>query len=338
MRDLKIILIGALWLFVSVDHLAAQNSPSISSVDRTRLAEAFDLAEAVGDSIWKNWHEAPFAVLLVTPDYEFLVRHPAPSPGFIRTGYDSLLESEVFYRKRTQPLNFLATFPAIAGSLIPVIVVGQAQNTSAKTSTPWVVSLLHEHFHQWQMSQPDYYEQVDDLGLSRGDQTGMWMLNFPFPYDSSLVQSSFADLSNLLRKAVQTSKMQRDTHVETYLAAREKFRRLLNPDEFKYFSFQLWQEGMARYTEYHIARLAASHFRVSGRFRALLDYTPFADVANSIHHTIMERLQKARLAESRREVFYPFGAAEGLLLDYLNPDWRRFYLEEKFRPERYFNK
>ena len=151
----------------------AQDKPSIPDSDRTRLVEAFNLGDSIGDIVWRDWNKAPFALLLVTPEYEFLIRHPKPSADFTPLGYDALLRSDVYFRKRTQRTDFLATFPAISGSMISTIVVGQAENTSTKTSTPWVVTLLHEHFHQLQYSQPNYYADVNALGLSHGDQTGM---------------------------------------------------------------------------------------------------------------------------------------------------------------------
>ena len=134
-----------------------EQSPKISATDRTRLAEAFRLADRLGDRIWPGWNKAPFAVLLVTPEHEFLIRHPLPSPDFEKIGFDKELDSDVFFRKRTMSPGFLATFPAIRGSMVSTIVVGQAENTWVKTSTPWVVTLLHEHFHQLQDSQPNFY-------------------------------------------------------------------------------------------------------------------------------------------------------------------------------------
>lgn len=88
----------------------AQDKPSLSQIDRVRLAEAFRLGETLGNRIWKGWDQAPFAVLLVAPEYEFLIRHDQPSEDFKLVGYDSLLKSNVYYRKRTQPPNLLATF------------------------------------------------------------------------------------------------------------------------------------------------------------------------------------------------------------------------------------
>src|SRR6266478_780488 len=46
-----------------------QDKPSLSEVDRIRLAEAFRLGESLGNRVWKDWDKAPFAVLLVTPEY-----------------------------------------------------------------------------------------------------------------------------------------------------------------------------------------------------------------------------------------------------------------------------
>src|SRR5207245_5353355 len=96
--------------------------PSISATDRIRLAEAFRLADGIGNDVWPNWSKAPFAVLLVTPDYEFLIRHPKPSDDFAKLTYDPILKSDVYYRKRTFPKTFLATFPTISGSMISTIV------------------------------------------------------------------------------------------------------------------------------------------------------------------------------------------------------------------------
>ncbi len=145
----------------------AVTAPAMAEIDRVRLREVFRLGDSIGDRIWPGWSKAPFAVLLITPDYEFLLRHPKPSADFTSLGYDKMLKSDVYYRKRVFPTHYLATFPAISGSMISTIVVGQAENTSAKASSPWVITVLHEHFHQLQDSQPNFYAQVNALNLAR---------------------------------------------------------------------------------------------------------------------------------------------------------------------------
>ena len=81
---------------------------------------------------------------------------------------------------------------------MPTIVVGQAANTQFKTSPRWAITLLHEHFHQLQDTQPRYFAGVDSLGLARGDQTGMWMLNYAFPYAAAEVKEQFSVLCKSL--------------------------------------------------------------------------------------------------------------------------------------------
>ena len=319
-----VVLVGILHVQIAV----AQGTPALSAIDRTRLAETFGLAERVEDRIWPNWSKAPFAVLLVTPEYEFLIRHPKPSSDFTSLGYDSVLKSNVYYRRRTYPPHFLATFPAVGG--ISTIVVGQAENTTAKTSTPWVVTLLHEHFHQLQDSQPNFYADVNALNLSHGDQTGMWMLNYAFPYERDDVQKQFERMSLALAAALTSPRPGRGSNVEAYLQARRKFQELVSADDNKYWEFQLWKEGIARYTEYQSAHLAAAAYRPSKEFRALQDYRLYREVARELRDGIMRQLQTQKLAESKREVVYSFGAAEGLLLDQISPHWKQKYFVKKF--------
>ncbi len=317
--------------------LSQEKSSALAPADRVRLAEAFRLADALQDRLWKGWSKAPFAILLVTPEHEFLVRHPKPSADFALVAYDSLLKSNVFVRKRVFRPDSLATFPAIQGSIVSTVVMGQAENTAKKTSTPWVVTVLHEHFHQLQNSQPTYYEDVAALQLSRGDQTGMWMLNFPFPYKSPEVAKQFETLNRQLAVALQTtSKRQFRGQLKTYLQARRQFEKMLSPDDFRYFSFQVWQEGIARHTEYRIAELAAKRYKPSREFLALKDYEPFSKVAAELKRSLINELSTLKLADYQRTAFYPFGAGEGLLLDKVKPNWRDNYFSQKFFVERYF--
>src|SRR5579883_598552 len=121
-KKMKIKLTAFVALLLCVHSVMAQQKPSIPDIDRTRIAEAYRLSEAVGDRIWEGWSKIPFAVILITPDYEFLIRHPQPSKDFVSLGYDALLKSEVYFRKRVFPTSLLATFPAINGSMTPTIV------------------------------------------------------------------------------------------------------------------------------------------------------------------------------------------------------------------------
>ena len=178
------------------------NRPSaMPDGDRIRLAEAYRLAAAIGDGLWPGWGRVPFATVLVAGENEYFVRHPHPPAGASPLGRDALLGSDVFVRPRSFSPGFLATFP-VEG--ISTVVVGTADATGAKSPTDWVVTLLHEHFHQLQEAQPGFYEKTAALGLARGDTTGMWMLNFPFAYDAAPVQAAYAAAAAALRQALES--------------------------------------------------------------------------------------------------------------------------------------
>jgi hypothetical protein len=299
--------------------------PRIPEADRIRLAEAFRLAGAIGERIWPGWAGVPFAVVLVTPEVEFFIRHGAPPSNTREIGWDTLLGSEIHARPRTFPTGFLATFP-IGG--VSTVVVGQPENTAATSPTDWVVTLLHEHFHQLQEAQPGFYAKVAALGLSRGDETGMWMLNFPFPYDAPAVAKSYDAAAQALRAVLGGAE------AGTFLSARTRFRESLrrDGDDLKYLDFQLWKEGVARYTQVRAARFAGSTDRYgpSPAFAALPGYVTYSALARDLEETILDELAKLTLTEDRRVVFYPYGAGEALLLDRLRPCWRDQYFANMF--------
>jgi hypothetical protein len=315
----------------------AVDTPKLSQTDRVRLSEAFRVGEKLSNKIWDNWNQIPFGVLLVTPENEFLIRHPKPSKDFGLINTDALLKSDVFWRQRMFNPGFLATFPAVGG--VSTIVVGQAENTTRKTSTPWVITLLHEHFHQLQDSQPGIYQEIDRLDLSGGDQTGMWMLNYPFPYADETVGKNFESLCLQLADLIETeNKSDFQNKLSKYLAARKQFEQSLKPADYKYFSFQLWKEGVARYTEYKIAAVAANVYKPTREFERLKDYQTYRQTADEIRGRIITELKTLELKKFERVAFYPFGAGEALLLDKANPNWKKRYLSEKFFIEKYFEK
>jgi hypothetical protein len=303
--------------------------------DRVRIAEAIRVAEQFGDTVWPGYLDAPFAVLLVTPETEFLVYHSDPSEDFVPLGYDSLLASDVYCRDRVFEVRLLASFPAVSG--VPTIVIGQPHNTDASHSTRWVSTMLHEHFHQWQQSQPDYYPATDSLGLADKDTTGMWMLNYPFPYDSTVVGESFEVMCRRLWEALEgMDETDFRARVDAYLDARREFRDVLAEDDYAYFSFQVWQEGLARYTEYKLASLAGAGYAPTAAFALLPDVTSFAVDAERIRDHIAAELLRVVLKQSRRTAFYHVGGAEGIILDRVNPGWRQYYFTHKFYTDKYF--
>lgn len=217
------------------------------------------------------------------------------------------------------------------------VVIGEAENTIFKTSTRWVIIVLHEHFHQLQYSQPKYKSDVAGLNITGMDAAGMWMLNFPFPYTSPEVRQQVSMVSKLLAQAIQASAKDIPAKLTAYFQARQQLQRMLTPDEYKYFSFQLWQEGIARYTEYRVAEWAAENYTTSKEFEVLPDYVPYKVVAASIHdNEIIGGLSQLDLASWQRVVFYTLGAGEALLLDKIGTHWQQRIFTEPFFIDKYF--
>src|SRR5262249_42763120 len=106
------IVIGLATLLL-VNAATANNKPKLSTTDRVRLAEAFRLADSLGNRLWPGWDRAPFAVLLITPQHEFLVRHPSPSKDFASLGKDCIVRLTGCYSPVSPASHFSKRVPRL---------------------------------------------------------------------------------------------------------------------------------------------------------------------------------------------------------------------------------
>jgi hypothetical protein len=302
--------------------------PQLPNKDAVRIHEFYRLRSDIAEQVWPNWANTPAPLLLVTNETEFLTHHPATPSDFKK------IADDLYARPRQFPTNLLATFPAFGPP--SVIVIGEAERTEAKTSTPWLITLMHEHFHQLQDSQPGFFEALKELGLAHGDETGMWMLNFPFPYDKPELVRGFAQLRDLLLAALnETNEKEFRLLAQRYVAERRKFFAQLSVDDGKYLSFQLWREGIARYIQIKSTE-AAAHYRSTPEYTALADYESFESYAKKARSDNLNELKHANLAKEKRLIVYAYGACEGFLLDRFDAKWREGYFRHPFTLDPYF--
>ena len=160
--------------------------------------------------------------------------------------------------------------------------------------------------------------------------TGMWMLNYPFPYDSAPVESAFDRLKIALADAVNASDSTVSQKFENYRTVRRDFFNSLSAPDRKYMSFQLWQEGVARYTELRIAQWAADHYVPTAAFQQLPDYTPLFELAATQLAIVRKSPYKVALNQFQRVSFYIIGSAEAFLLDRTQPAWKEVYFSRPF--------
>lgn len=320
------------WLFALSFFVVGQQKPHMRYEDKVRIREAQKIANQFGDQIWENYQKTAFIMLLVTDDFEFLINHPNPSSDFKNLGKDDFLASNIYYRKRQFNKSFQATFPAVNG--LNCMVIGTPENTESKNSSRWIITVLHEHFHQYQYTDPTYYANVSALDLAKGDKTGMWQLNYKFPYEDHTVNEKYMDYAQNLKLCINhlyTPKFKK--YFKRFKTSRKAFEKSLSTEDYRYFSFQLWQEGLARYTEIKFLDLLES-YNPSAEMKALTDFTPFGLLKRSVYESELKKITTFRLDEYKRVCFYAIGL-EGLILDRLEKNWRKKYLKDKFMIENY---
>lgn len=298
-------------LLLAISSFAQAPAPTLPQPDAVRIHEFYLLAPQIAEKVWSGWSSTPAPLLLVTSQTEFLTHHPNPPADFKKVA------EGIYARPRQFPTNLLATFPAFGPP--SVIVIGEPENTEANTSTPWLFVVMHEHFHQLQDSQPGIFEAMNGLGLAHGDKSGIWMLNYPFPYNKPELGHSFSALKDsLLATLAEQDDAAFIAAAKRYSAARKMFFSQLSEDDRKYLNFQLWKEGIARYAQVRSAELAAK-YQPTDEYRALPDFESFSEYAATARAQTLSELKKINLATDQRVVVYSWGTAEGFLLDRLNP-------------------
>ncbi len=305
----------------------AQDSPSLRVEDKVRIKEAQVIAKKYGDAIWKEFSQTPFTILLVTDEYEFLINHPYPSDEFESLGKDDYLDAEIYYRQQQYNKSFLATFPAVNG--VNCIVIGTPENTQLN-STAWIITLLHEHFHQYQFNSPHYFQDLAALGLDNGDETGMWQLNYPFPYEDPEVVKVYESYTQQLKHTVEDIDSDRWTkNYQKLLKKRNHLKDVLSENDYKYLSFQWYQEGVARYTEYALLELLREHIP-SQDVLAISDFVEYDEFIEDFYATHLNNVTNLKIDEHQRLTVYDVGFAETLIIRKKNPSWANRYLTEKF--------
>ncbi len=289
--------------------------------------EARRLADALGSEVWPSW-ATPFELLLVGEAQEYLIGSRRSPDGFEELREDPEL-GPVAVRPRVFATQLEATMPAFGPPA--TIVVGTAKATD-RSPTGWMLMLLHEHFHQWQMRSTAYFEAVAALDLAGDDTTGRWMLDYPFPYDSPPVVADYERvaraLAGLLRRpADEDIASEAEALWDDYAAWLSE----LEDRDRRYLRFQLWQEGVARFVELRVAEKAGAGWKPSPSVTALEGFEDFSAAACAAWELLFEQLEEPDLPRRRRVSFYALGAGLALLLDRTEPTWKSRYEEPRFR-------
>jgi hypothetical protein len=283
------------------------------------IAEARTIAQQDGNTIWPGFAKTPFPILLIQKKTSLLFCPAGPAKDFEPLGTEHITGCLVKTRKPEFAPDLQATFAAVDDT--PTVVIGMPAQTQGN-GTAWVATLLHEHMHQMQMGRAGYSAQVKALGLEGDAQDGAWMLDFPFPYADPKTGKAFADMATELLGALEAKTgAQLRSHILGYHAARRAAFGHITAPEARYAEFQLWQEGVARYSEIALAEAAIEGAK---RRKSAHDYSA---LALNLRARVRQNLRRFDLAKNGRVSFYALGAGEALLLDRTRPDWRDRYFD-----------
>ncbi|VAV92821.1 hypothetical protein MNBD_ALPHA06-825 [hydrothermal vent metagenome] len=306
------------WLLALVSLLP---KPSLGAETTSEfIALGQKISSQYGNRLWPGFSQTAFPVLLLDKTEERFFCPVVLPKGFAAQPIDPATKCPVFSRNNSGfSRQMKASFP-FAGSG-PVVVMG-APEFSDSNPAAWIATLIHEHFHQYQMNYTGYYQQLKALDLQGDDETGVWALEYAFAYQDEAVGAALTQLSTrLVDILAQTDRQIAKQKALQYAHERPAILGVLSEPDRRYLEFQLWQEGVARYTELVMAEHTASGgFSIAGGH-------DFAALAANLRERITQTLQQAELAKHQRVYFYSLGAAESLVLDTINPIWRSDYFE-----------
>lgn len=300
--------LGIALALLSSGAIAAPPEPGADADLFKSIAAVRSHVRSHGGQTWPGYDKAPFGLLLTLDGKEMLLCHASPADGFSPLPAEAITGCDAQQRGNVFPKNFLAAMPVVDG--VSTIVMGTPASTGL-TTADWMRTVFHEHFHQYQSTFDAYYARLAGLGLSGGDTTGMWMLNYPFPYQDEAFTSALATAAATLHAAVTSGPDQVKVQAARYLADRAALERTVSAKDWTYLEMQLWAEGVARWTELELARSSPDPAVVASG-QALAGRT-------------LASLARLNPAASGRELAYPLGAAEAMLLNRCMADWRDAY-------------
>ena len=335
----------------------SQVTDHLSELEKARLAEAIHLRQTLGDMVWPGWGLLDIPIIVYNEEYAFLVGYSSPPAGWVKMPqaeprggpWEAVLndtfEGQVYYRQRLanpeitpenftvlvgerwvatmetkeyMEINFYVQFreelPSMLRRIFPYrlfwgLLMGDTEI--------YIGSLEHESFHALQGSLvPARLAEAETANRSEN----------LYPWDNPTLGKDWHLEVDLLVRAVRTqSNKQAANLVRQFMALRDERRATagLSQDLINYERQREWLEGLAKYTELSLGRLAGT---TSGyTFLPALAADP-----DFREYTTREKYWSGQIDEVRRTAgregetrFYYSGMAQAVLLDRLLPDWKK---------------
>ena len=313
----------------------------LDPLDKARLQETLHLKQTLGEAVWPGWGEANIPVIIWNNQYSFLIGLAEPSAGWEAVPDDDF-EDRPYYRKLSDdPQNFavqvgdewvasmgtkwetdnflISNFrQMMPGPLKPVFPYWiLIQPTEVQ-----MTGVLHEAFHVFQVQINPKRLQSAEHAHSAGDQ--YWEAD-------AKMRTAWQDEIDALFKAVTATDPQVMREAAQAFWDLRRARRVDYQLDESLIDFEQeieWEEGLAKYVELSIWRVAANTPGYAP-LPALSADTDFKQYATFNQRWAQELDQMKRQATQEGEVrFYYTGMAQAVLLDRLMPEWKTRVLTE----------
>jgi|WetSurMetagenome_2_1015567.scaffolds.fasta_scaffold80560_2 hypothetical protein len=337
----------------------------LSELDKARVSEALHLRRALGDLLWQGWGSADIPMIFYNEDNAFLIGYSNPPEGWrkipefeSRGGSWEVVPEDTFNGKKyyrqslasgVTPEAFIVRIGdrwvsnlltadwmeikmgnefrgLIPSPLQPVLPYRQAARwflSAAGGEDLYICATLHESFHA--------FEALQDKARLLAAETVYNQNAHRYPYGNPVFAAEWqTELDKLADAVLSISDADTIELARQFLDARRKRRAeagmdalLINLERLKE-----WEEGLAKYTELAIWRLAAEES----------NYTPLPAMAGDpgfsgykkYNQIWLQQIQQIRsMAKDDGDIrFYYSGWAQAILLDRLAPGWRTRILSE----------
>jgi hypothetical protein len=332
----------------------------LSGLDKARLAEAFHLRSELGDTLWQGWGQENIPMILYNEDYAFLVGYLDPPAGWVKVpGGQSrggpweavpndTFEGQTYYRQQLVDPSitpqafavliggrwvsslpsrewmeiqlgneFKENIPPFLRSAFPYRLAARLFLSAAGGVDTYIGGMLHESFHA--------YEGIHAPGRIAAAENLFNQNQNRYPWENKVSAGDWQVELNLLADAVQAKSDEDATELARQFLVQRQKRRAdagLDADLINLERQKEWEEGLAKYTELSIWRLAATTASYHP-LPAMVDDPGFKNYANFSPRWSQEIEQIRRMANDQGDTrFYYSGLAQAALLDRLAPDWK----------------
>lgn len=294
--------------------MLGQASLDALSTERVMIRDARAIIATQGERVWPGFAKAPFEIDVVEATREFLFcRHPQST--FAPGGVDPMSGCSIQTRPRELPVDLAASGDHLPGGA--VIVMGTRKALGVNRAD-YILTLIHEDFHQFQSVHPTFNAAVARIRPARS--SAEWMLDYPFPYTGDYTAAAFRRMNKAASSFLNAkSQHEREAEIAAYVRARHEAQATMPAADWSYYEFQIGKEGVARWTEIAVGQAVRK-----------------ADVAAAARErrqglqTSLTAMDRQGLAVWKRSVFYVLGPIEIDMLTSLGQDWRTDYFSKPF--------